>query len=118
MFLIDVEAGDAPVRLWRRVLVVLALVLAGEFLGAAVLAPALCGAVLVEDERGVSATCPDHVLLNRAMADPFLLALWVETGAPAPAEDPVVALGKLREGIPGRGVEGRGGNGIAGSSRA
>jgi hypothetical protein len=75
----------------------------------AVLAPALCGAVLVEDERCVSATCPDPVLLNRAMADPLLLALWVETDAPVPAEDPVVVLDKLREGILGRGVEGLGG---------
>ncbi len=70
MFGTDVEARDAPVRMRGRVLVVLALALdAREFLGAAVLAPALCGAVLVEDERGVSATCPDSVLLNRAMAD-------------------------------------------------
>lgn len=43
----------------------------GEFLGAAVLAPPLCGAVLVEDERGVSATCPDPVLLELLAAAPF-----------------------------------------------
>src|SRR6266851_5493768 len=50
-FPVDVEAGDPPVRPRRRVLVVLALVLdARQFLGAAVLAPSLCGAVLVEDE--------------------------------------------------------------------
>ena len=63
MFGIDVQAGDAPVRMRGRVLVVLAFVLdAREFLGAAVLAPPLCGAVLVEDERGVSAPCPGPAL--------------------------------------------------------
>jgi hypothetical protein len=52
MFLVDVEAGDPPPRTRRLVLLVVALVLnAREFLGAAVLAPSLCGAVVVEDER-------------------------------------------------------------------
>jgi hypothetical protein len=75
MFLIDVEAGDPPVGTGRRILLVLALVLDGrEFRRAAVLAPPLCGAVLVEDERGVSATCPDPVLLDRARTDPVLAA--------------------------------------------
>src|SRR5258708_6621298 len=106
MFLVDVEAGDAPVRTLRRILLVLAPVLdAREFLGAAVLAPALCGAVLVENERGVSATRPDPVFLYRAIADLLLAALGVVTNAPAPAEDPVVALDKLRECSPGRGVQ-------------
>jgi hypothetical protein len=74
MFLIDVEAGDAPVRMWWHVLVVLALVLdAREFLGAAVLAPALCGAVLVEDGRAVSATCPDPVSSTARWLIPFCL---------------------------------------------
>jgi len=110
MFLVDVEAGDPPVRTPRRVLLVLALVLdARKFLGAAVLAPPLRGAVLVEDERGVSATCPNPALLDRAMADPLLAALRVVTNAPTSAEDPVVALDKFREGIPGVGVEGSAG---------
>src|SRR5450755_699553 len=66
------SAGNPPVRTRRRVLLVLAPVLdAREFLGAAVLAPPLCGAVLVEDERGVSATCPDPVLLELLAAAPF-----------------------------------------------
>jgi len=107
MFLIDIEASDPPVRTWRRLLLVLAPVFdAREFLGAAVLAPPLCSAVLAEDKRGVGATCPDPVLLDRALADPLLAALGVVTDAPAPAEDPVVALDKLREGSPRRGVQG------------
>jgi hypothetical protein len=76
MFLVNVEAGDPPVRSRWCVLVVLALVLdAREFLGAAALASSLCSAVLVEDDRGVSAACPDPVLHDRAVADPLLAAL-------------------------------------------
>jgi hypothetical protein len=49
--LVDEEAGDPPVRRRRTVLVVLALVLDARKLGgAAVLAPALCGSVLADDQ--------------------------------------------------------------------
>jgi hypothetical protein len=107
MLLVDVEAGDPPVGRRRRVLLVLAHVLdAREFLWTAVLTPALCGAVLVEDERGVSATGPDPVLFDRPITDPLLAALRVVTDAPATAEYPVVALDKLRESIPSGCVEG------------
>jgi hypothetical protein len=96
MFLVYVEAGDPPVRSLRRVLVVFALVLdTREFIWAAVMAPSLRCAVLVDDERGVSPAGPDAVLLDRATANPLLSALRVVTQAPAPAEDPVIALDEL-----------------------
>ena len=77
---VDVEAGDPPVRPGRRVLVVLAPVLdARQFLGAAVLAPALRGAVLVDHERGVGAIRADAILLDGAMADTALPALRVDS---------------------------------------
>src|SRR5262245_57005218 len=107
MSLVDVEAGDPPVRTRRRMLVVLALVLdARQFPGAAVLTPSLCGAVLVEDERGVSAICPNPVLLGRTVTDPPLAGLRVVTDTPAPTKDPVVALNKLGEKCPRRGIQG------------
>jgi hypothetical protein len=103
MLRVDVEAGDPPVRPRRRVLLVLAPVLdARKLLCVAVLAPPLRSAALIEDERRVRTTCPDPVLLDDAMADPLLAAFRVITDAPAPAEDPVVALDQLREGIPRR----------------
>src|SRR5262245_20768029 len=52
MSLVDVEACDPPVRPDVRVFVVLAPVFdIREFLGAAVLAPPLRGAIVVEDQR-------------------------------------------------------------------
>ena len=97
VLLVDVDAGDPPVWRWRGVLVVLALVLdAGKFFGAAVLAPALCGAIRVDDERGVGPASADAILFGRAMADPHPLHRALEVVAHAPAaENPVVALGKL-----------------------
>ena len=65
MPLVDVEAGDPPIRSRWRVLVVFAPVLdARELLRAAVLAPALGGAVLVDDQRGMSAAGADPILLG------------------------------------------------------
>src|SRR5258705_13297185 len=53
----------------------------------------------------MSAPCRAPILLARATANPLLAALRVVTDAPAPAEDPVVALYKLGEGIPRGRVE-------------
>src|SRR5690606_4458753 len=103
---VDEDARDPPVRTRRRVLVVLAPVLdVRKLLGAAVLRPSLRGAVRVEDEGGGGAIGPHAFLLEGATVEPPLLALRVETEAPAATEDPVVALYQVREGIPRRGVE-------------
>jgi len=67
MPLVDEDARDPPVRHGWRILVVLALVLdAWKLLRAAVLAPALCEAVPVDDERGMSTPGADAVLLDLA----------------------------------------------------
>jgi hypothetical protein len=76
-----------------------------EFLGAAVLAPALRHAVPVEHQSGVGAIGAHPVLLDGAMADPPLPALRVIADAPADPVDPVVALNEVGEGIPRRGIE-------------
>ena len=56
MPLVDEDAGDPPVRQRWRVFVVLAPVLdPRKLLGAAVLTPALCGAILIDDKRSMSA---------------------------------------------------------------
>ncbi|MDQ3431324.1 MAG: hypothetical protein M3467_03730, partial [Actinomycetota bacterium] len=66
---VDVDAGDPPVRTWRRVLGVLALVLdPREFLGTAVLAP--------DDECGVRATCRTRSSLTERWSIPF----WPHSG--------------------------------------
>src|SRR4051812_14549842 len=106
MLAVDVEAGDPPVGRRRRVLLVDAAVLDVRQLGgAAVLAPALRDAVLVEDQRGVRPAGPHELLLDRAVAGLAGAALRVEADAPAAAEDPVVALDDLGEGVPGGRVE-------------
>src|SRR5215475_5698138 len=106
MLLVYVEAGDPPVRPRRRVFVVFAPVLdIRQFRGAAVLAPPLCDAVVVEDQRRMRAAVPDPGLLGRAIVGPPLAALEVITDAPAPSEDAVVAFDKLGEGIPRGGVK-------------
>jgi hypothetical protein len=48
------------------ILQVFAEVLEPELLGAAVLTPALCGTLLVEDQRGMCASRPHQLLLERA----------------------------------------------------
>ena len=101
MLLVDEDAGDSPVRPWWRVLVVLTLVFdVRKFLGAPVLAPALGRAVLVEGQRGVGPTRTNAVLLDLAIVDSPICALWVIPDAPAPTENPVVALDEFREDIP------------------
>ena len=101
MPLVDEDAGDSPIRQRWRVLVVLALVLdARELLRAPVLAPALGGAVLVDDERGMSAPRADAILLGLAIVDSPLCALGVIADAPAATVDPVVALDELGERVP------------------
>src|SRR5690606_9033921 len=81
---VDEDARDPPVRTRRRVLVVLAPVLdVRKLLGAAVLRPSLRGAVRVEDEGGVGAIGTHAFLLEGATVEPPLLALRVETEAPA-----------------------------------
>src|SRR5262249_5908643 len=106
MLLVDVEAGDPPVRPRRRVFVVFAPVLdVREFLGAAVLAPPLCSAVVVEDEGRVRATPSDPGFLCRAIVGPPLAGLQVKTDAPASPEDAVIAFDELGEGIPRGGVK-------------
>src|SRR3981189_1140299 len=78
VFRIDVEAGDPPIRARGRGLVVLALVFDGrQFLGAAILAPSPCQAVLVKHERGMRSIGPDPILLDCTVADPFLTAFRV-----------------------------------------
>jgi len=105
VLLIDVDAGDPPVWGRGRGLVVLAAVLdARKLFGAAVLALALRGAVLVDDERGVRAGFVDAAFLcctivRRARPG----RLGVVAHAPAAAEDPVVTLDELGE----RGPRGR-----------
>src|SRR5579859_7457386 len=104
--LVDIEAGDPPVRPRRRVLVVLAPVLdVRELAGAAVLAPPLRGAVVIEDQSRVRAAVADPRLLGRAIVRPLLGGHEVISDAPASAEDAVVAFDKLGEGIPGRCVQ-------------
>src|SRR5579859_2629757 len=107
--LVDVEAGDPPVRQRRRVLVVLAPVLdVRELGGAAVLAPPLRGAVVIEDKSRVGAAVADPGLLCRAIVGPLLAGQQVIADAPASAEDAVVAFDKLGERIPGGCVQGAG----------
>jgi hypothetical protein len=63
MLLVDVEAGDPPVRSGWRVLLVFAPVLdSRKFLGAAVLAPALSEVTVIEDQ----------LCVRPALADPGL----------------------------------------------
>jgi len=101
MPLVDEDAGDPPIRPWWSVLVVLALVLdARELFGATVLAPALGGAVLVDDKRGMSAPRAHAILLGVAIVDSLLCALGVIADAPAATVNPVVALDELGEGVP------------------
>ena len=103
---VDVEAGDPPVRNWRGVLVVFALVLdVRKFFWAAVLAPSLSGAVLIKNERSVGASGAYAVFLDGAMADPFLPALGVIADTPAAPKDAVVTFHQLGEGVPSRRVE-------------
>src|SRR5215510_332091 len=105
MLLVHPEAGDPPVRTRRRVLGVLSPMLdVGQLLRAAVLAPSLRGALLIQDQRGVCPAGPDSILLDFPVVEP-LLTLRVVTDAPASSEDPVVALDELGECIPRRGVE-------------
>ena len=105
MAFVDEDAGDPPARTRRRVLQVLTLVLEPEFLRTAVLAPALCEVVLVEDECGMSAARPDQLLLQSAGIADAALVLGVMGDAPAPSVDPVVALDQLRKGVPRGRVE-------------
>ena len=100
MALVDEDAGDPPARTRRRVLRVLTVVLEPEFLGTAVLAPALCDVILVEDQRGMRATRPDQLLLQRAGIADAAFVLGVMGDAPAPSVDPVVALDQLGKGVP------------------
>jgi hypothetical protein len=73
MLPVNVEAGDPPVWNWRGVLVVLAFVFdVRQFLGAAVLAPSLSGALLIKNERSVGAAGAHAVFLDGAMTDPVL----------------------------------------------
>src|ERR1700733_11390287 len=103
VFLVDKETGDPPVRRRRRVLLVLAPVLdARQFLGTAVLAPALRGPVGVDDERGVSAVRADPVLFPGPVPRRVAGIVGVIAHAPAAAEYPVVALDKIGEHGPGR----------------
>src|SRR6266568_2116675 len=99
VFLIDEEAGDPPVRGRRCVLVVFTPVLdTGEFLRAAVLAPPLCDAVLVEDQRGMRAAFADPALLAGTVARRVRPGVpGVVAHAPAAAKDPVVAFGEFGE---------------------
>src|ERR1700680_3682698 len=96
---VNEEAGDPPVWRSRGGLVVLAPVLdARKFPGAAVLAPALHGAVLVDDERGMRAAFSDPALLSCTIVRrvrPGILGVIAH--APAAAENPVVALDELGE---------------------
>ena len=91
MPLVDEYAGDPPIRPWRSVLVVLALVLdTRELVGATVLAPALGGAVLVDDKRGMSAPRADAILLGVAIVDSLLCAFGVIADAPAAVVNPLL----------------------------
>ena len=76
MPLVDEDAGEPPIRPWRRVLVVLPLVLdSRELRRATVLAPALGGAALVEDKRGMSTPRADAILLGVAIRTRPTLAI-------------------------------------------
>src|SRR5262249_22726796 len=107
VLLVDVEARDPPVRTRRRVLRVFTPVLdTGELLRAAVLAPSLHGAALVEYQRSMRAAFPDAALLPGTVLRSVRPGqLGVEAHAPASSKDPVVAFDQLREGIPCRSVE-------------
>lgn len=69
---------------------------ARKLCGAAVLAPALRGAVLVDDQRGVGAARADPALLPGTVLRRVRPGhLGVAGHAPASAVNPVVALGEL-----------------------
>src|SRR6266705_3738755 len=97
--LVNEEAGDPPVRMRRRVILVFTPVLdTGEFLRAAVLAPPLGGAVIVDDQRGMRAASPGPALLPGAVLRRVgPRHLGVVGHAPASAVNAVVALGELVE---------------------
>src|SRR5262249_11423577 len=106
MPLVDEDAGDPPLGQRWRILVVLALVLdARKLLRTAVLAPALGGAVLVEDQRGWGAPGGAALSLGGAVVAPPRRALGVVADAPAAAVHAIVALDELGEGFPRRPIE-------------
>src|SRR5215831_18652282 len=110
MLFVNVEAGDPPVRQRWRVLFVFAPVLDGrKFFGAAVLAPSLSDPVVVEDQGRVRPALANLGLLGgaipRVTGAVHLRAFRVKAHAPAAAEDAIIALDYLREGVPGRGVK-------------
>src|SRR5262245_46767433 len=101
MPLVDEDACDPPDRQGRGSLVVLTLVIdTRKLVRAPVLAPALCGALVVDDERGMSATGADALFLDLPVVDSSLPALRVVADAPAATVDPVIALDELGEGVP------------------
>src|SRR5215469_15070092 len=99
VLLVHEEAGDPPVWRRRSGLVILAPVLdARKFFGTTVLAPALRGAILVEDERGMRAAFLDPAFLCGTIVRRACPGrLGVVAHAPAAAEDPVVALDEFGE---------------------
>src|SRR5262249_40738701 len=109
MPLVDEYAGDPPARRRRWVLAVLTAVPELELVRAAVLAPALCEPLLIENQRRLGGAGPHELLLECAgIADPSLVRR-VKCDAPAASVDPVVAFDQLRERVPCGCVERLGG---------
>src|SRR5262249_60836408 len=77
--------------------------------GAAVQAPSLRDAVVGEDQRRVRQALANLGLLGggipRVTGAVHLKSFRVKAHAPAAAEDAIIALDYLREGVPGRGVK-------------
>ena len=99
MALVDEDARDPPAGTGRGSFAY-PMVLEPELLRTAELAPALREVVLVEDQRGMRAACPDELLLQRAGIADAALVFGVKGDAPAPTVDPVVAFDQLRESVP------------------
>jgi hypothetical protein len=116
MALVDEYAGDPPARRRRWVLAILTAVPELELVRAAVLAPALCEPLLIEDQRCMRVAGPHELLLQCAgIADPSLVRR-VKCDAPAASVDPIVAFDQLRECAPCGCVERPGGVPHCGSS--